>query len=215
METSTYIEKQELMQGRVSVEDSVDLGSIELVAGADQAFPSRDRVISCVVVLAYPGMEVVEERYAVRDVGLPYIPGLLSYREGPSILDAFRKLDKKPDILLVDGHGIAHPRRLGLASYVGVELDYPTIGVAKRKLVGEYITPEKTGDCSRLVYDNEVVGYVYKSREGCNPLFISPGHKIGLESSLRVVEECIRDHKLPEPIRLADKLVNLYKRGHP
>ncbi|MCK4491055.1 MAG: deoxyribonuclease V, partial [Candidatus Altiarchaeales archaeon] len=181
---------------------------IKTVGGADQAFPGRDRVLSCVVTLSYPDMRLMERSFSCLDMDFPYIPGLLTFREGPSIIEAYKKLGSKPDILIIDGHGIAHPWGIGIAAHVGVLLDTPTIGVAKKRLVGDFKAPQKVGVYMPLTYQGEVVGAVLKSKEGCNPIFISPGNRISLETSIEVVKNCLRGHKLPEPTRLAHKLVN-------
>ncbi|MEA3254792.1 MAG: deoxyribonuclease V [Candidatus Altiarchaeota archaeon] len=208
-DTEKYVGIQEELRKKVLVEDQLP-GEIKTVAGVDQSFQG-EKVISCIVVLEYPDMRSMEKKYAAMEVDFPYIPGLLAFREGPSILRAYGKLMNKPDILLVDGQGIAHPRGVGLASHIGVVLDKPTIGVAKSRLVGEYEVPKEVGGCSELRYNGEVVGFVLKSKRNCNPLFISPGHRISPEKSLEVVKNCLRDHKLPEPTRLAHMFVNMHK----
>jgi len=156
-------------------------------------------------------MEVIEKEFSETAVDLPYIPGLLAFREGPPMIETYKKLKRKPDILLVDGHGIAHPRGVGIASHVGVLLDIATIGIAKKRLVGDYRIPDRVGESRPLLYKGKVVGNVLKSKKGCNPIFISPGNKISVESSLEIVKDCIREHKLPEPVRLAHNFVNQTK----
>ncbi|RLI89091.1 MAG: deoxyribonuclease V [Candidatus Altiarchaeales archaeon] len=205
------IEKCIRIQGelrkRSILEDRLPEG-IRTIGGVDQAFPEKDRVRSCIVVLSFPELNEIEKAFSEIEMDFPYIPGLLAFREGPSIIEAYKKLRKKPDILMIDGHGIAHPRRMGIATHVGILLDIPTIGVAKKKLIGDFKAPEKVGEYEPLGYQNEIIGAVLKSREGCNPIFISPGHKISLKNGIEVVKKCLKGHKLPEPTRLAHKFVN-------
>jgi len=144
--------------------------------------------------------------------GLPYIPGLLSFREGPPAIMAVRALAQKPTLLFVDGCGINHPKRAGMASYIGVILDLPTIGVTKNILCGSALMPEKVGATSPLVYREETVGFLLKSCKGCRPIVVAPGHKVSLESSLNLAICCLHGHKLPEPCRLAHEHVNRVKR---
>jgi len=210
MEIEKYLKIQEEMRKDLLIENRID--KIERIAGVDQAFPNRKNVISCIVVLDAYEMSLIEKRFSIKETDFPYIPGLLSFREGPSIIDAYKKLKNKPDLLLIDGHGIAHPRRMGIASYIGIKLDIPTIGVAKRRLIGMYKEPKNEGEATKLIDDNKVIGYVLKSKNKCNPIFISPGYKIDIETSLRIVRNCLRKHKLPEPIRLAHLFVNERKR---
>jgi len=210
MEIEKYLKIQEEMRKDLLIENRID--KIERIGGVDQAFPNRKNIISCIVVLDEYEMSVIEKRFSIKEIDFPYIPGLLSFREGPSIIDVYKKLKNKPDLLLIDGHGIAHPRRMGIASYIGIKLDIPTIGVAKRRLIGMYKEPKNEGEVTKLIDDNKVIGYVLKSKNKCNPIFISPGYKIDLETSLRIVRNCLRKHKLPEPIRLAHLFVNERKR---
>ena len=205
--TERYIRIQEELRDKIILEDKLP-GKIKTIAGADQAFPEKDRVRSCIVVLSFPELHEIGKVFFEIETDFPYIPGLLTFREGPGIVEAYKKLKKKPDILLIDGHGIAHPRRMGIATHVGILLDIPTIGIAKKKLVGDFEVPEKVGEHEPLKYQNEIIGAVLKSKEGCNPIFISPGNRISLKTSIEIVKKCLKDHKLPEPTRLAHKFVN-------
>jgi deoxyribonuclease V len=172
-----------------------------LVAGVDQAFIG-DEIISAIVVCDYKTLKPVEEKYAVVKATIPYIPGYLSYREAPAIVEAFGKLEQKPDVLMVDGNGILHPRRIGMASHVGILLDVPTIGVAKNLLLGNPIEHE-------VMVGNEVRAFEFITREHAKPIYISIGHKITLGSSVRIVKNCIvYPHKLPEPLHLAHRKAN-------
>jgi deoxyribonuclease V len=191
---------QDSLSRRVSLEDSIDPSRIRLIAGCDLAY-SKNRVICAAVVLEYPSLEVKEENVIESVVSFPYIPTLLAFREVDPIIKAVKEIDY--DVLLIDGHGIAHPRGLGIASHVGVLLDKPTIGVAKSKLCGEIRGDLKVGLPAPLIYDNKEVGFALITKRGTKPIFVSPGHKISLSSSVEIVKRCVRKHKLPEPSRIA------------
>jgi len=151
---------------------------------------------------------VVEERVVVRPLRFPYVPGLLSFREAPALLAALRRLRSEPDVLVCDGHGLAHPRRFGIACHVGVLTGLPTVGCAKSRLVGAYVDPaRRRGARSPLVDAGHVIGSVLRTQADAKPLFVSVGHRVDLRSSLRLVLACARDHRLAEPVRLADRLV--------
>lgn len=159
---------------------------------------------AAVVVLSYPEMKVVELEVAQGRLELPYIPGLLSFRESPLVLAACRKLTISPDLIMVDGQGIAHPRRLGIASHLGLLLDKATIGCAKSRLCGSHLMPaEESGKYTELVDNGEVIGAALRTKNGIKPLFISTGHKISLENAVYWVMRCCRGYRLPEPTRLA------------
>lgn len=157
-----------------------------------------------VVVLSYPGLQVVEAQVVTDRIAFPYVPGLLSYREAPLILAAFEKIKIKPDIVMVDGQGIAHPRRFGIASHLGLILGIPTIGCAKSRLCGEHEIPgTQTGSFAELKDNGEVIGAVLRTRENVKPLYISIGHLIDLPAAIKWVLACCRGYRLPEPTRLA------------
>lgn len=162
---------------------------------------------AAVVLLSYPELEIVERHVYEEPVRMPYIPGLLSFREIPCILGAFAQLKQQPDLVMVDGQGIAHPRRLGIASHLGLWLDLPTIGCAKSILTGHH-TPvgEEVGAWVPLRADGETIGAVLRTRAHVKPMIVSPGHRISLETSLRYVLACSKGYRLPEPTRQADKL---------
>ena len=176
-----------------------------LVAGVDiSSAGSWGPARAAVVVLDYPGLGVVETKVAEGRAALPYIPGLLSFRECPLILAACRKLDSSPDLILVDGQGIAHPRRLGLASHLGLFLDVPTIGCAKSRLCGRHEPPgEETGSHAELVDNGELIGAALRTKRDVKPIYVSIGHKIDLALALHWVMNCCRGYRLPEPTRLA------------
>src|SRR5438132_8018501 len=192
-------------------------GEVKLVAGVDMALnEEKNMAHAAVVLLSYPQMEVLERHSYVEPIRMPYIPGLLSFREIPSILGAFAHLHEQPDLVMVDGQGIAHPRYLGIASHLGLWLDLPTIGCAKSILRGHYnekALGEEAGAWVPLIYKGETVGAAVRTRSHVKPMFISLGHRISLETSLHYVLACCKGYRLPEPTRLADKLSkdNAYK----
>ncbi len=182
----------------------------KFIAGADVGFEKNGTVTrAAIAILQYPSLALVEYQIACIDTLLPYIPGLLSFREYPALMAAWQKLSLQPDLVMVDGQGIAHPRRFGIASHFGVLVDVPTIGVAKSRLCGEH---EPIGDVqgSRqpLMDQGEQIGVVLRSKRRCNPLYISPGHKISIDRAVFWVEQCIRGYKLPEPTRWADGIAS-------
>ncbi len=181
-------------------------GEPRLIAGVDAAF-SATRVFAAACLYRYPELTLVEEVSIVGKLRFPYFPGYLSFREGPAIIEALRHLGQRPDVILADGQGIAHPRGIGIASYLGVLLNTPSIGCAKTRLVGEYVEPGKQkGRWSELRYANDVVGAVLRTRDGTRPLFISPGHRMDVESSIRIVLGCMGKYRIPQPVRCADML---------
>lgn len=183
---------------------------IKTIAGADVSFSKySDTVFAAVILMSYENLEIIEKVHSVDSAGFPYVPGYLSFREVPVLLKAFEKLKDPPDIIICDGHGIAHPRGFGLASHLGVILDIPSIGVAKKKLVGEHeYLGNESGSKVDLIYNNSKVGIVLRSRTNVKPVYISPGHKVGFEDSLEIVKKTIRKYRLAEPIRAAHKYVN-------
>lgn len=211
---------QEEIASKAVIGDKLSLGELKLVAGADQAFfyskneneIKEEKIISAVVVLEYPSMRVVDHSYSVMPVDFPYVPGLLSFREAPAIINAFHALNNKPDLLIIDGCGINHPRFAGLATHVGVILDVATIGVAKNLLCGNGEVPGEEGETCVIKYNNREIGYYLKSKKGCNPLIVAPGHKVSLETSLKLIKNCIHKHKLPEPTRIAHLYANKIKK---
>ncbi len=185
-------------------------GSPELVAGIDCAF-SKDgeRILAAVVVLRLPGFKVVETTSAARKVTFPYIPGLLSFREAPVCIAAVEKLRSRPDVFIIDGQGIAHPRRLGLAAHLGLFFDRPTIGCAKSRLTGDYDEPaSEKGARTLLTSQSETIGAVVRTRTNVKPVFVSVGNKCVLEDAVRIVLECAVKYRLPEPTRLAHQTVS-------
>jgi deoxyribonuclease V len=189
-------------------------GEIRVIAGADAAFSNDERYcIAAIVSFSWPELEVMETVEARKAVNFPYIPGLLSFREAPAVLAAAGKMSRKPDILLIDGQGRAHPRRFGLACHVGLELGWPTIGCAKSRLIGEHrAVGRKKGSQCRLMDDGELIGKVVRSREDVKCLYISVGHLMELDEAVGVVLRCCRKYRLPEPTRQAHNLVSQLRR---
>ena len=176
-----------------------------LVAGIDISSPNAQGIASgAVVVLRYPDFSIVEVEVAQGKLTLPYIPGLLSFRESPLILAACERVCNVPDLVLIDGQGIAHPRRLGLASHVGLFLDLPTVGCAKSILCGQHQpVGEEVGSHAELLDNGELIGAALRTKSRVKPIYISVGHKIDLASALQWVIRCCRGYRLPDPTRLA------------
>jgi deoxyribonuclease V len=175
----------------------------------DVAFP-ENQARAAIVVLTYPALEFVEGVTAERPIEFPYVPGLLTFREGPAVLAAWKRLKTKPDLILFDGQGIAHPREMGLAAHMGLWLSRPTIGVAKSRLYGHHDFPgSNRGDAAELIDERDIVrviGSVLRTRTGVKPVYVSPGHLIDVAHSVSFVLACCTRYRLPEPTRLADKL---------
>jgi len=190
-----------------------ELDRPRMVAGADVACPKgKGTAIGGVTVFSYPDLEIVEEAIAERELTFPYVPGLLAFREAPALLKAFGKLRSDPDVLLFDAQGYAHPRRMGLASHLGILLDKPSIGCAKSVLVGDYEEPENTiGSLSPMVHKGEIVGAAVRTRKSVKPIFVSVGHRLSLGAAIALIVRCCRGYKLPEPARRAHSLVSRRK----
>jgi deoxyribonuclease V len=199
---------QRELAARVIREDR--LGEVRYVAGVDMAINEEHNAArAAVVLLSYPDMEIVERHVYEEPIRMEYIPGLLSFREAPCVLGAFRQLRQQPDLVMVDGQGIAHPRRIGIASHLGLWLELPTIGCGKSILTGKYdeaALSEEAGSWVPLLYKKEVIGAVVRTRTKVKPMIISIGHMISLETSIRYVLACSKGYRLPEPTRQADKL---------
>lgn len=176
---------------------------LRYVGGVDTS-SIEDKIAGVIVVLEFNTLEVLEVSIEISQVNFPYIPGFLSFREGPIILKAWENLKIKPDLLIFDGQGIAHPRRLGIASHVGYVLDVPSIGCAKKILVGVYKEPDKKRGFFEYIYiDNEIVGAVVRTKDNVKPVFVSLGHKISLSTSIEIILKTSTKYRLPEPVRLA------------
>lgn len=183
------------------------------IAGVDAAF-TDDSIIASACLYLYPEIEFLYSVVREKKVTFPYVPGFLTFREGPAIIEAIKALHKKIDILIFDGQGIAHPRGVGLASHMGVLLNIPSIGCAKSRLIGSYKEPkEKRGSSSPLVYESKIVGSVLRTKDGVRPLFISPGHLIDIKSAEEIVLRASTKYRIPEPQRCAHILAEKYKTG--
>jgi deoxyribonuclease V len=194
---------QEMLAGKISQQNKLD--NPTFIAGADISAPSASGIArASMVVLKYPELELVEVKTVEEKVQFPYIPGLLSFREAPLIVSVCKLLSTIPDLLLVDGQGIAHPRRLGLASHLGLLLDIPSIGCAKSRLCGQYDTvPTGAGSFTYLTDNGEIIGAVVRTKNNVRPLYISVGHQVDLPSAIQWTINCCRGYRIPEPTRLA------------
>ena len=194
---------QQKLANHISQES--ELTNPRLIAGVDISSSYSSEVArAAIVVLRYPELEIVEVQTTEDKLTFPYIPGLLSFREAPLILSAYKKLSNNPDLLLVDGQGIAHPRRFGLASHLGLFLDIPAIGCAKSRLCGYHEPlPAEAGSFTNLIDNDEVIGAVVRTKTNVKPIYVSIGHKIDLPKSIYWTLECCRGYRLTEPSRLA------------
>ncbi len=188
---------------------------INYIAGADISFDKGSNVVYAgIAVLKFPELEEIERSLVIMEVSFPYIPGLLSFRESPALIKAWEKIEVVPDVVVIDGQGIAHPRRFGIASHFGVLIDRPTIGCAKSLLIGKYDEPaEKAGSYSYLYDSGEIVGVALRTRDNVQPVFVSIGHKITLEESIKIILQTVKGFRIPEPTRHAHNLVNALRRG--
>lgn len=195
---------QQDLKSRLRLEDDPD--EPETIAGVDVAFSTEEQLLyAAIVVLDARSLEPVEAVSAVQQPTFPYVPGLLTFREGPVVFEAYEKLSGEPDLLMFDGQGIAHPRGLGLASHLGVLLDKASIGCAKSRLVGEFKEPkQKRGSMRTLSYERRKVGVVLRTRDNTRPVFVSPGHRITVETAAARVLGATKGYRIPEPTRLAD-----------
>jgi len=180
-----------------------------LIAGLDCAFSKNgQRIVACAVVVKLPDLELIETTNTARKVTFPYIPGLLSFREAPACIAAVKKLKTVPDLFIIDGQGIAHPRRLGLAAHLGLFFDKPTIGCAKSRLTGTFKKPPPEKGAYSLLKDNsEVIGAVVRTRTNVKPVFVSVGNKCLLKEAIKITLACATKYRLPEPTRLAHQMV--------
>ncbi len=188
---------------------------IQYIAGTDLSFNlDSDVSYAGIVILDYTTLQPVARSTAVSTITFPYVPGLLSFREIPSLMQAWQQLPLVPDVVLVDGHGIAHPRQMGIATHLGLIIQKPTLGCAKKILTGKYQMPApEKGSYSPIISGPETLGYALRTKNKVKPVFISPGNLITLEESLEIALHCTVNHKLPEPTRLAHLTVNALRRG--
>ena len=209
----TAVALQRRLAGRVRIEPLA--GPVATVAGTDCAFlDGGRRIVAAAVLCDAATMEVLAVRHVVRPCTFPYVPGLLSFREAPAVIAAVKKLPGTPDILMCDGQGLAHPRRLGLASHVGLWLDVPTIGVAKSRLCGQHRAVGRRRGCHvRLRHEREIVGAVLRTRTGVRPLYVSVGHRITLPEAVRWTLRCGRGYRLSEPTRQGHLAVTAFRQA--
>lgn len=209
------IQIQRCMAQKVIIEDQFD--QVQTIGGMDVSnnlYDPQERIYAATVALQFPDMKLIEQTSVVEKQTFPYIPGLLGFREVPALVSAFKNLRQRPDVIMVDGHGISHPRGLGIASHIGVLLDIPTIGVAKSILVGqpaETLKPE-AGSQVPLIWKNRPIAALYRTKVRSNPLIISAGHKISLATAIKLVIQCLRGYRLPEPTRQAHLAANQRRR---
>jgi deoxyribonuclease V len=199
---------QEDLRGRVITRDA--FACVSRVAGVDVGFEAQGEVTrAAIAVLSLPGLELVSQVVARRPTTFPYIPGLLSFREIPAVLDALEELETLPDLLFCDGQGLAHPRRFGIACHLGVLTDIPSIGVAKTRLLGEHAPlGNAKGSRAYLYQGQEIIGAVLRTRRDVKPLYISSGHRVSLETALGFVLACTTKYRLPETTRWAHRLAS-------
>ncbi len=197
------------------VDTRTPLARCELIAGADVSYARFSNILYAgVVVLRLKDFTIVETRGAVRETKFPYVPGLLSFREAPALLEAFAKVESQPDVIMLDGQGTAHPRRLGLACHIGLWLNRPCLGCAKSRLTGTFKRlGVKAGATAHLVDHDQIVGAVVRTKTGVKPVFVSPGHRIDLKSAVETVLAARNGYRIPEPTRLADQHVNVLRRA--
>lgn len=202
---------------KVVLEDQLP-DQLQTIGGMDVSSNWRDpeqMIYATCVVLDAQTLQVVAQASAHMQQKFPYIPGLLGFRETPALIEAFSKLAVKPDLILVDGQGISHPRKLGIASHIGVLIDLPTIGVAKSILIGKPAGQLATtaGATTPLIWQDETIGMLLRSKQRCNPLIISQGHRVALNTALTIVNRCLKGYRLPEPTRQAHLAANIYRRA--
>jgi len=207
IDTRALFERQRVLARRIADHDQLP-STIRWIAGVDAAFPDGGRTTrAAAVLLSWPTLTVVDEAVHERPTELPYIPGLLSFRELPAVVAALNALSRQPDLVLCDGQGRAHPRRFGIACHLGVETGLATIGIGKSRLCGEHDEPGPSkGQTTDLIGHDEVIGRVLRSRDRVRPIYVSIGHRIGLETAVDWVLACTPRYRLPEPIRAADRL---------
>ncbi len=212
-------DKNEAIQIQDQLKDKINLNGklekLELIAGVDTSFNHHTGVLFAGVCLfRLSDMTLCEKVTASQKAEFPYIPGLHAFREGPVILKALSRLKARPDVVIFAGHGIAHPRGFGMASHLGVVLDVPAIGCARKKLAGQHqeIGAEQ-GESTPLYVENRVAGLVYRSRTNVKPIYISPGHRCSIEDASRIVLKCLSGYRIPEPLRTAHRLANRVKQS--
>lgn len=188
---------------------------IKTIAGADISFNKYSTTVYAgIVVMQFPSLQVIETAGVTDETSFPYVPGLLAFREVPALVKAWSQLRITPDVLILDGHGIAHPRRMGIATHFGIVMQTATFGCAKSLLTGKYEEPSnEPGTSTDLIHKNELIGKVLRTKKNTKPVFISPGNLITMEQSLAIILQCIRKYRIPEPTRMAHNFVNELRRS--
>lgn len=209
----TSVKEAIKIQNRLSkkIKHSKVSGPVKVIGGCDASFSKDENtVLAAVVILSFPALEVLEIATAIRKANFPYVPGLLTFREGPALLDCFKKIKIKPQVLFFDGQGIAHPRHMGIATHMGILLDLPTVGCAKSKLFGTYKEPApKRGSLSIIKgKENEILGAALRTKDDVRPVFVSLGHKMNLEDAVKLTLKVARKYRIPEPLRQAHQSAN-------
>ena len=188
---------------------------ISTIGGADISLNLYSSTIYAgIILLSFPNLTPIAYSLVKAETHFPYVPGYLAFREVPALTEAWQQMPMKPDVLIVDGHGIAHPRRMGIAAHFGVHTEQPSMGCAKKILFGKYEEPPpEQGSFSPILYKDEQLGYAFRSKGKTAPVFISPGHRIGMNNSLEIIRQCTGKYRIPVPTRLAHELVNKFRRG--
>lgn len=214
-----YITPKEAIAKQQKLREQINIipfkGELKTVAGADISFNRGSNVLHAgFVVLRLPDLQVISRSLATLTVSFPYIPGLLSFREIPALLEAWKQLTPKPDIVILDGHGLAHPRRMGIATQFGITVDTSTMGCAKNILTGEHEPLAQTKGSFQYINDkDEKIGIVYRSRDNVKPIFISPGNKVSFDDTREIIAKCLTRYKLPETTRQVHNTVNSLRKG--
>ncbi|RYY49819.1 MAG: deoxyribonuclease V [Chitinophagaceae bacterium] len=219
MKNEYYITVDAAKKQQLALREQINISErrlhIKTIAGADishNRFSSE--IFAGIILLTYPGLEVIGYSLAKSTVAFPYIPGYLAFREVPALMKAWDQLAMKPDVVMMDGHGIAHPRRLGIAAHFGALTGVPSLGCAKKKLTGSFEAPgEAAGSSSPLLDREEQIGTVLRTKSLTKPVFVSPGNGMGLRNAVQITKKCLRHYRLPEPTRLAHQFVNEFRKG--
>lgn len=185
------------------------------IGGADISLNLYSSTIYAgIILLSFPGLKPVAYSLVKAETRFPYVPGFLAFREVPALVKVWEQMKRKPDLLVVDGHGIAHPRRMGIAAHFGAVTGQASMGCAKKLLFGKYEEPAmQQGSSTPIFYREEIIGYAFRSKQQVKPVFVSPGHQIGMQNSLEIIRKCTGKYRIPEPTRLAHELVNQFRTG--
>jgi deoxyribonuclease V len=207
------VQIQEALKNRITLKKT--LSKVRTIGAGDVAYSKNEEFLfGAIVVLSFPNLEILDMATADGKIPFPYIPTLLSFREGPILIKTFQRLRLKPDVMIIDGQGIAHPRQMGLASHMGLWFDLPSIGCAKTPLLDEFVSPELSkGSFEWIRREGEKVGAVLRTKDKVKPLFVSPGHLIDLSTSIQLILESCRGFRIPEPLRKAHQLAERIEHG--